>query len=246
LDISTLPVPDPKNDFTDTNPLIPSLPVADTPAVTPPGSNFTGAQNLTLTCTTPGAAIYYTLNGNEPTTSSTLYTAPFQITSNVTLKAIAVATGCTNSQILTVSYNLTGVQNYVKNIYISADSKDANARAGLQTQTTDALTSILKDLNSGAKGDYIYLGYTLTPDNTQGITGLIMDNKSGSKPPATVNYSGVTYTLINVDLNAGAGGDFIWLYYTKDSRAGKPITNLFVQIGTDTSISCLNQLDCFS
>lgn len=48
---------------------------------------------VTLTAT-EGAAVYYTTNGDEPTTSSTKYNAPFEVTkSGTTVKAIAVAEG---------------------------------------------------------------------------------------------------------------------------------------------------------
>lgn len=48
---------------------------------------------VTLTAT-EGAAVYYTTNGDEPTTSSTKYDAPFEvIKSGTTVKAIAVAEG---------------------------------------------------------------------------------------------------------------------------------------------------------
>lgn len=43
---------------------------------------------------THGATIYYTLNGDEPTTTSTKYTAPFEVTKDgTTVKALAVAEG---------------------------------------------------------------------------------------------------------------------------------------------------------
>lgn len=51
---------------------------------------------VTLTAT-EGAAVYYTTNGDEPTTSSTKYSAPFEVTkSGTTVKAIAVAEGAEN------------------------------------------------------------------------------------------------------------------------------------------------------
>lgn len=44
-----------------------------------------------------GATIYYTTNGDEPTTTSTKYTAPFEVTkSGTTVKALAVADGAEN------------------------------------------------------------------------------------------------------------------------------------------------------
>lgn len=47
---------------------------------------------------TEGAAVYYTTNGYEPTTSSTKYDAPFEVTkSGTTVKAIAVAEGAENA-----------------------------------------------------------------------------------------------------------------------------------------------------
>lgn len=48
---------------------------------------------VTLTAT-PGATVYYTTNGDEPSTSSEKYVAPFEVTkSGTTVKAIAVAEG---------------------------------------------------------------------------------------------------------------------------------------------------------
>jgi beta-glucanase (GH16 family) len=61
---------------------------------TTPAQN--GAVVVTLSASS-GTSIYYTLDGNAPTTSSPQYFAPFLIASNVTLKAIATSGGATSS-----------------------------------------------------------------------------------------------------------------------------------------------------
>jgi hypothetical protein len=49
-------------------------------------------KNVTITAES-GAKIYYTTDGTEPTTESTLYSAPFALTSTCYVRAIAVADG---------------------------------------------------------------------------------------------------------------------------------------------------------
>lgn len=48
-----------------------------------------------------GATIYYTSNGDTPTTSSTEYDEEFDITGDLTIKAIAVLSGYSNSDVAT-------------------------------------------------------------------------------------------------------------------------------------------------
>ena len=60
------------------------------PVFTPNGGKFVGSQEVTLSCATEGATIYYTLDGNDPTVESTEYAAPFTVTETTTVKAIAV------------------------------------------------------------------------------------------------------------------------------------------------------------
>jgi beta-glucanase (GH16 family) len=58
-----------------------------------------GAVIVSLRSNSPGAAIYYTLDGSEPSASSTVYLAPFLVASNLTLKSIAAASGDANSPV---------------------------------------------------------------------------------------------------------------------------------------------------
>lgn len=63
-----------------------------------------GAVIVSLTTATNGARIYYTLDGTAPTDSSMMYEAPFLVASNLTVKAIAVAPGDTNSSVASQTF----------------------------------------------------------------------------------------------------------------------------------------------
>ena len=52
---------------------------------------------LTLSCLTPGAKIYYTTDGSKPTADSSLYTGPLTISKNTVVKAVASADGLLQS-----------------------------------------------------------------------------------------------------------------------------------------------------
>ena len=75
-----------------------------TPTFTPAAGSYLTAQNVTILCTTEDASIYYTLDGSDPTTASTAYTAPITITETTTVKAIAVKAGLNNSEIAIAEY----------------------------------------------------------------------------------------------------------------------------------------------
>ena len=57
-----------------------------------------------ITCSTEGAKIYYTLDGTDPTEASLRYTEPVTLTDGQTIKAIAYCTGLTPSAVVSASY----------------------------------------------------------------------------------------------------------------------------------------------
>ena len=85
---------------------ITSLGAAATPTFSVAGGTYSSTQTIKISDTTPGATIYYTINGAIPTTSSTKYTGPVTVSSTETLKAIATAGGYSTSGVATATYTI--------------------------------------------------------------------------------------------------------------------------------------------
>jgi hypothetical protein len=86
--------------------------VAEPKASIASGSEVTKGQQIMLTCETPGAQIYYTLDGSCPcndTPSRQTYNGPITIADNVTvIKAMAAAKDLGESDVATFTYHLHG------------------------------------------------------------------------------------------------------------------------------------------
>ncbi len=76
---------------------------AATPTITTTAA-LGGAVVATIADATSGSTIYYTLDGSTPTTSSQVYQAPFLVASNLTVNAIAAASGDTTSAVATKAF----------------------------------------------------------------------------------------------------------------------------------------------
>jgi glucosylceramidase len=79
-------------------------PLPATPAFTPLPGTYNSSQDVALADSTAGATIYYTTDGSTPTTSSAQYSGPVPVSSNMTIKAIAVGAGSAQSALATGQY----------------------------------------------------------------------------------------------------------------------------------------------
>src|SRR6266702_1159934 len=81
-------------------------PVVATPTFSPGGGTYTGSVTVSISDATSGATIYYTTDGSTPTTSSAVYTGALTFTQTTTLKAMAAASGMTNSGVASATYTI--------------------------------------------------------------------------------------------------------------------------------------------
>ena len=87
--------------------------VADSPVCATPvisgTSPFDTSTQITIECSTEGAKIYYTLNGNTPSEKNgTLYTGAFTVTERTSVKAIAVLDGYKTSSVASKTFYVKG------------------------------------------------------------------------------------------------------------------------------------------
>ena len=165
-----------------------------TPTFNPPAGAYSQPISVTISTTTPGATIRYTTNGNDPTESSTVYTAPIQVSSNTTIKAKAYAAGMDPSYIATATYSFAvEVQNLTQlrqqtpgdgTVYRVSGEVVLTAKQNFRNQKwlQDADAGIMIDDPSGI----ITSNYNIR-DGIQGLTGTIVRYNNMLELVPTVN-----------------------------------------------------------
>ena len=77
----------------------------DAPVFAPvSGTRFYPSTNVTISCGTENASIYYTLDGSDPSDSSTLYSGPIALAATTTVKARAYKTDMAPSAVVSATY----------------------------------------------------------------------------------------------------------------------------------------------
>lgn len=116
-----------------------------TPVLSPSGAVDYG-QEITITCATSGATIYYTTDGTDPDNTSTVYSGAISIASSMTIKARAYKTGIKPSAVSASSY-IPWLGEWAKRISITISN--TNVDSGL----TNFPTLIHLSASSGSDSD---------------------------------------------------------------------------------------------
>ncbi len=144
-----------------------STPIVSTPAFTPAsGTVFDGTQTVSIVSETDGATIYYTTNGDEPTASSTKYTAPFTISETTTVKAIAVKDGMTDSNVAEATYTKLTALDGLSALVAQIRTDNITSSSAAETYIANLTGAVV----AGVNGNNVYL--------EEGETGLLL-YKSG-------------------------------------------------------------------
>lgn len=83
-----------------------------TPLITPPAGNFSGPVWVQLSSPAAGAGIRFTTDGKDPDGNSAIYTKPFQVTADQTIKAVAIRKDVGDSAVASASIKVSGSKPY--------------------------------------------------------------------------------------------------------------------------------------
>ncbi len=208
----------------------PAPPQTTAPAFSPAVGTYTAAQAVILSDATTGAAIYYTTNGATPTTSSTRYSAAIPVGSTETIEALAVASGYTNSIVVSGTYTInlpiaaTPAFSVAAGTYINSQSVmlSATTAGAIIYYTTDGTTpttsspmyttAISVSATAAIEAIAVVAGYT----NSAVASALYTITPPAATPTFSVpagSYSPIQSVAI-LDSTSGAN-----IYYTTDGTA---------------------------
>ena len=188
--------------------MVGTTPTVATPTFSPNAGTFYSSQNVTISSTTDGAAIYYTTDGSDPnnTGNGTLYSSAIPVSATTTIKAKAYKDSYDASGIASATYTFPTI-NEVTNI--------AALRSGATDGTVYKLTGeailTLKSATRNAKYIQDATGGILIDDNTGKITTTynVGDGITGITGTLTTNAGMLQFVPVTNPGTASSTGNTV-------------------------------------
>lgn len=167
-------------------------PAAVAPTFTPAAGTFTTAQSVAIASTTPGATIYFTLDGTNPTTASVVYSSPIAVTQTTTIRAMAAAPGFQNSTVTAGTFTISIQPGITAPVAITPAAQTAANPIAIGLSTTTSPSTICYTLDNSA------------PTCSAGAcTGTAATYSAGSPIPVDAPIGGGTVTVKALACSAG-------------------------------------------
>ncbi len=202
------------------------------PTFSPEAGMYSEPQTVTLACTTPGASIYYTLDGSEPDDESLLYTQPITVSTTTTINAIAYVGG-NASTVATATYSFVSLANI-------SDITEVGAAYEVQgtVVATNSRGFIMGDgtgyvyyYNNGAVSQSI--GDMVTVSGITGPYGHIIQftNTATISVATSSNYNGTPAATLITEIPDYTEGFHISDYFEFEGELSKTGNNYFIALG---------------
>ena len=159
------------------------------------GSSYLSPATVSISTITSNASIYYTVDGSTPTTSSTLYSAPFTVTSNCTVKAFATKNGFTDSEIASETISIATLTVLFEEDFegtglgqMTQYSVTGDSKVWGQASYSGNHYAYLNAYQSGVNEDWL-MTPQLTPGSSEGVTLNFRTAKNYNGDPLQLKYS---------------------------------------------------------
>ena len=167
------------------------------PVITPSGGTFSEPKEVTITAG-EGCTVYYTIDGENPTDASTLYEAPFTVSEDCTVKAIAYDADDNASSIASAVFKFAHTYTTIAALCAAATNSDTPAIVEFNNWIVTGKTNNNAYFTDGVNGILLYqsghgfeVGDILT--GSAQVT-LTMYNEAPEIKGLTATTEGVTVT----------------------------------------------------
>ncbi|MDE5930207.1 MAG: chitobiase/beta-hexosaminidase C-terminal domain-containing protein, partial [Muribaculaceae bacterium] len=174
-----------------------------TPTFNPASGTVEEGTEVTISCATEGASIYYTLDNSTPSAESTLYTAPIVITDATSIRAIAIKEGMANSAVANASYvvekpfviNGDAKFNFEKpeTLNPAQASPEQGSTAGINIDgIAFSDNGVTVEFSAGSTGTRLYYGFNTGVEARLYKTGTVTITAPEGNPITKIEFYGET------------------------------------------------------
>lgn len=192
-----------------------TAPTVEAPVFTPEAGTYPDSVIVSMACVTEGAAIRYTIDGTEPTETSTLYSTPMMLDTTTTIKAKAFKADWFASETATALYTI---------VYEPVMTVDVTALNFTSTQLAQTFT---------VSGAHLTNAITLTCDDTHFTVNPTTITNPNSNTLVTVTFDGTEPATGNITVSS----DTLSAQVALTATAQLPAPVLTPATATDTMVT---------